>query len=105
MTCSRFEELFIKEAHNELFIHIQSCETCMYEYKKMQKTQSLIKEVKHHFINQNKNISLVKMAASLTLAITVSFLILNGLYVPKLSYEDAVNSSFPVDEYGLLDIN
>ncbi len=104
MSCDRFEELFVKETHNELMIHIQSCETCMIEYKKMLKTQSLIKEVKPYFIKQTRSLSYAKMAASLSLVIISSFIIFNNFYIPKLSYEEAASFSFSVDEYGLLDI-
>ena len=104
MYCDRFEELFIQETHNELLVHIQSCETCLNEYKKMLKTESLIKEVRPIILEQRRSKSFAKIAASLLLAAISTFVIFNSLYVPKLCYDDSVPSHFPVDEYGLLDI-
>jgi len=104
MYCDRFEELFTKESPNELLIHIQSCKTCRDEYEKMLKTEKLIKEVKPYYFKLEKQKTYYrKIAASLTLIILTSFIAFNNFYVPKLSYEDSI-SSFPTDEYGLLDL-
>lgn len=104
MNCDKFEKLFIQETQDELLNHIKSCETCLIEYKKMLKTESLIKEVKPVFISQKRTLSFARIAASFALIAISSFIVLNNLYVPKLSYEETISSSFPTDEYGLLDL-
>lgn len=104
MTCDRFEEFFTQKTQAELLEHIQSCEKCMLEYKKMLITESLVKEVKPHFTASSRKISFAKMAASLALVAVSSVVIFHNLYIPKLTYEESVSSSFPCDEYGLLDI-
>jgi hypothetical protein len=104
MNCDKFEKLFIQETQDELLKHIQNCEICMLEYKKMVCTENLIKEVKPHFIIQAKSRSFAKIAASFALVAVSSLFILNNFYIPKLSYEESISSSFPVDEYGLMNI-
>lgn len=102
MYCDKFEELFIQETDEELLKHIQECETCMLEYKKMLKVESVIKEVKPVFAAQKRNKALTKIAASMALVVISSFVLLNNFNSTKICYEDS--SAFPVDEYGLLDI-
>lgn len=108
MSCDKFEELFIKESPNELLIHIQSCETCMYEYKKMLKTEKIIKEVKPHFSKKKQPVAFAAVAACFALvAVSSSVIFQNNFHNPvvtKISYEDAVSGDTPVDEYGLVDI-
>ncbi len=39
------------------------------------------------------------------LVFTVSTVLFNNFNVGKLAYEESISSSFPVDEYGLIDVN
>lgn len=104
MSCDKFEKLFIQDTEDELLEHIQSCEVCMLEYKKMKKTESLIQEVRPLLQKQKNKIAYAKIAAAFALVIVSSFVIMNNFYAPKLCYEDSNSAVMPVDEYGLLDI-
>jgi len=104
MNCDKFEHFFTQENETELLEHIKTCETCMNEYKKMQKTQNLIKEARPYFAKKEKTRNFTKIAAVFGLIAVSSFVIFNINFVPKLSYSDSVSNAFPVDEYGLLDI-
>jgi len=104
MNCDKFEKLFIQENETELLEHIKTCETCMAEYKQMLKTQEVIKEAKPYFERKEKSRNFAKIAAAIGLIAVSSFVIFSVNFVPKVSYEDSVSNAFPVDEYGLLDI-
>lgn len=105
MYCDKFEELFIQETDDELLNHIQSCETCRIEYKKMLKTESIIKEVKPVFASRKRSRTLAKIAASMALVVVSSFVLFNSFNSIRICYDDSSSSAaFPVDEYGLLDI-
>ena len=109
MNCDKFEQLFIKESQDELLEHIQNCEDCMSEYEKMLITEKLIKEAKPYFINKARTQTFaLKAVASFALLIVSSAVLFqnnfNSGFVTKISYDDSVSGSYPVDEYGLLDI-
>ena len=109
MKCFEFEKLFIKESQDELLEHIQICEDCMSEYKKMEVTEKIIKEAKPYF-RQKKHTQhfALKAVASFALLVVSSSVLfhnnINTVFVTKIAYDDSVSASFPVDEYGLLDI-
>ena len=104
MSCDKFEKLFIQETQDELLNHIQSCETCNFEYKKMLVTEKIIKEAKPSFAVKKRQQSFIKMVASIALLVITSTVIFNNSTVTKISYDESVSKAFPTDQYGLLDI-
>ena len=44
--CEGFKEQFINLNENELYEHIQTCESCRIEYLEMQKLSEVLKTVK-----------------------------------------------------------
>ena len=105
MSCDKFEKLFIQESEDELLKHIKTCETCNLEYKKMQVTEKIIKESKPYFAAKKRNMAFAKMAASFALIVVISTVFLNNSYTTKIAYDESVSTAaFPVDEYGLVDI-
>ncbi|MEI8389378.1 MAG: hypothetical protein WCG23_05785 [bacterium] len=104
MSCDKFEKLFIQETQDELLSHIKNCETCNFEYKKMLITEKIIKESKPHFLGRKKTKVFVNMAASVALLVITSTVIFNNCYVTKIAYDESVSTAFPVDQYGLLEV-
>ncbi|OGH96561.1 MAG: hypothetical protein A2039_00625 [Candidatus Melainabacteria bacterium GWA2_34_9] len=105
MSCDKFEKLFIKESENELLSHIQICETCNLEYKKMLVTEKIIKESKPYFMTKKRSKVFINIAASLALVVVTSTVFLNNSCITKIAYDESVSTAaFPVDEYGLVDI-
>ena len=105
MSCDKFEKLFIQELEDELLNHIRTCETCNLEYKKMQVTEKIIKESKPYFAAKKRSKVFVNIAASLALVVVTSTVFLNNSYTTKIAYDESVSTAaFPVDEYGLVDI-
>lgn len=108
MNCDKFEKLFIQATQEALLEHIQNCEECRLEYKKMLKTEQILKEAKPLYAAKKRNIVMLKAAASFILIMLFSTVFMqnsiNKTYISKISYEESVAEAFPVDEYGLLDI-
>ena len=66
--CKKYETLFTFGTNEEFAKHLEICEDCQEEHKKMQKTESLIKEVKPYYQNAPKSKiqgNLIKIAAGL----------------------------------------
>jgi len=105
MSCDKFEKLFIQESEDELLNHIQICETCNLEYEKMLVTEKIIKEAKPYFATQKRSKVFANIAASLALVVVTSTVFLNNDCTTKIAYDESVSTAaFPVDEYGLVDI-
>ncbi len=104
MNCDKFEEFFIQENDDELLAHIKTCETCNREYNKMLATQKLIKEAKPYFKAKKKRKIYANVAACFVIAVVASTFLLNTNQVTKIAYDETVTGTFPLDEYGLLDI-
>ncbi len=100
--CEGFKEQFINLNENELYEHIQTCESCRIEYLEMQKLSEVLKTVKPYYIKKQNIIKTFKTAAILTLTIFTGFMAtyLTGTYHQNnLSFDDL---GFPTDEYGFI---
>ena len=108
MNCDKFEQLFVQETDDELLEHIKECEACNREYKKMLRTEQLVKEAKPVFVAKKRNSALTRTAAGIVLTVLASTILMqqniNNAYISKVPYDESVAEIFPIDEYGLLDI-
>ena len=108
--CSKYEGLFVFSSKDDLEKHIEQCEDCKSEQKKMDKVSSLIDEVKFYYHSKRR-----KQTARLRAACAVMFLVFSafslGLAVndddlmDTLKYGDTLSAEdlgFPVDSDGLL---
>jgi hypothetical protein len=112
--CEKYEALFIFGSENELEKHIQECETCHQEHLNMQKTATILKEVKPYILQNKKSriVSLQKTAAGIFIIGLTCFAISNfstNSYteLSSLNYSEDQTSvikdmGLPTDDYGLL---
>ncbi len=112
--CNKYEALFLFSSEEQLLEHVKNCADCREEHEKMQKTRSLVQEVKSHYM-QTSSKSVKKVALKVAATITVLFLAYFSFTNGFLTGEYDVNSKiaameteaftseigFPTDEYGL----
>ena len=107
--CSKYEGLFVFSDDETLKKHINECEDCAAEYRKMQRVSELIGEVKSHYLVRNRKGKKLKIACAFLLFIFFGTFLgvvsLDSDYADSLIYGDSLSVEdlgFPVDSYGLL---
>ena len=107
--CSKYEGLFVFSDEETLNQHINECEDCAAEHKKMERVSELIGEVKSYYKAQNRKAKKMKIACVFLLFIFFGgffgVVYNNSDYADALMYGDTLSVEdlgFPVDSYGLL---
>lgn len=107
--CNKYEILTNFGTEEELLAHIESCEFCKNEHKKMLAVSKLIQEAKPYYLKKERQIKKIKVACVMmfTLFSGVSFGVLDSSYniMNTLSYNDGItleDMGFPTDDYGFI---
>lgn len=107
--CSKYEGLFIFTDEETLAKHLQECEECRKEQKKMDRVSDLIEEVKDHYRSKSRKKPILKIACAFMLLLfsTASISVIENYdkMVDTIEYGDTLSAEelgFPVDSYGLI---
>ena len=110
--CKKYEGLFIFGDEEQLAQHLETCEECRAEQKRMDRVSELISEVSESIIQKRRTNARLKLAcasfALVVLASTLGVINLNPdihdtiMYGQTLTLEDY---GLPVDSYGLIMVN
>lgn len=108
--CSKYEGLFVFSDETELKKHLEECEDCAAEHKKMEKVSELIGEVKFYYKSKS-NSKRRRLKAVCAIAFLMFFSVTFGILANDDDLLDALmfgetltaeELGFPVDSYGLL---
>ncbi len=107
--CNKYEILTNFGSEEELLAHLEECEICQKEHKKINAVTQLIQEAKPYYIKQKQKIKRVKIACvmlfTLFTGISAGILDYNYNIIDTLSYSDGItleDMGFPTDDYGFL---
>ena len=107
--CSKYEGLFVFSSDEKLKEHIEECDNCRAEQKKMDRISELIQEVKPYYTRKKNRLRRLRAVAAVLLVVlfstTFGFLYSNEDLADSLMYGDTLTAAdlgFPVDSYGLL---
>ncbi|NLF41082.1 MAG: hypothetical protein GX587_00130 [Bacteroidales bacterium] len=112
--CSKYEALFLFSSEEQLLEHVKNCADCKEEHEKMQKTRSLVQEVKSHYLETSKKSvkkNVLKVAATMTVLFLAYFSFTYGFFTEEYDVNSKIAAmeaeaftseiGLPTDEYGL----
>lgn len=112
--CKKYEQIFVFRDETELSNHLNECEDCRAEQKKMDKVSELLKEVKPYYSELQRNsFNRLKIACIVCLClftglITGYFSQISKYSATSVSYYNSTETTneygIPVDNYGLINI-
>lgn len=108
--CSKYESLFVFSDDETIKKHLEECEACREENKKMEKVSDLLQEVKFYYISKRKRKAIqYRVACALFFvvfsSISVGIALNDDDLMDTLKYGETLTAEdlgFPVDSYGLL---
>lgn len=106
--CNGYESMFTFLSDEDFLRHLEECEECRLEHKKMQRVSELIQEAKPYFQKKHQRKTAIKVACAAFVVISMSacfqFFAATGLYdeIAAANSPSIEEMGLPVDEYGFL---
>ena len=109
--CNKYEALFTFKTEDDLNAHLETCEECRILHEKFQKVSELIREVRPYYRKKQHGVAKLKAACALfvivSCATTLGLINFNTDISDTLKYGTTLSAQdygFPVDSYGLINI-